>query len=397
MKKILFLTPQLPYPPISGGTIKTYKMIEFLSKKYEITLACLLKNDDEKKLEEYQHISGLKNIISEPLQVERNAGNLVRSNLKMIPLNLFRNLSERFRIKLEGEWDQHDILLVDHYVMFQYVPENIKAKVILHQHNCEYLIWDRYAAIEKNILKKIALWNQSWHIKRYEQKICRRADTILAAPNDIEELVSIGAERSKFYTTYHLGDDSLLSLPDLHYSNSEKSLLYVGTLSWEANINGLLWFYSSAWPLIKAKHPDLKFYIVGKNPDDRITAFAEKDPQIILTGYVEDLEPYFQRSRAFISPLLFGSGIKVKVISSLYRGIPCVTTSIGAEGLYLKDGKELFIRDNASGFADAIHILLTDPVKWESMSVMARSTAKEKLSWDSVYKNLEAAMEGVSG
>jgi polysaccharide biosynthesis protein PslH len=395
MKKILFLTPQLPYPPISGGTIKTYKMLEFLAGKYEITLACLLKNDDEKKLKEYQLHSGIKNIISEPLQVERNAMNLIRSNVKLIPLNLLRNQSAAFREKLRNVWEQHDIILVDHYVMYQYVPSTIKAKVILHQHNCEYLIWQRYAAIEKNILKKAALLNQSWHIKRYEKKICRQADIILAAPNDTDELVAIGADRSRFYPTYHLGDDSLLSQPDLHFPDSEKSILYVGTLSWEANINGLIWFFTHTWQDISKKDPELKFYIVGKNPDARLLEFAQKDPRIIFTGFIADLEPFFRRSRVFVSPLLFGSGIKVKVISSMYRGIPCVTTSVGAEGLNLTDGKEIFIRNDEKSFGEAISLLLENPGKWQSVSTAARQMAREKLSWGSVFQNLEHAIEAV--
>lgn len=391
-KKILFLTPQLPYPPISGGTIKTYKLLEYLSREHELTLACLLKNDDAAQLEAYRQHSGLKNIISEPLEVPRTAMNLVRSNLRLIPLNLYRNRSASFRKKLENEWSRYDIIFADHYVMYQYVPENCQAKIILHQHNCEYLIWERYAEIEKNLPKKLALLNQAWHIRRYEKKICEQADVILAAPNDIDELVAIGADRKKCFLTYHLGDDSLLALPGLHFDNTEKALLYVGTLSWEANIHGLLWFHENVWPIVTQQHPGIKLYIVGKNPDPRLQAMAATDERIVLTGYIEDLEPYFNRARLFISPLRFGSGIKVKVISSLYRGIPCVTTSIGAEGLHLTDGHEIFIRDTPETYAEAIGILLENKQAWESMSAAARQVGAERLSWNAVFRHLDAAI-----
>ena len=158
----------------------------------------------------------------------------------------------------------------------------------------------------------MALLNQAWRIKKYEQEICYRADTILAAPNDKDELVKIGANPSKFFETYHLGDDELLSFPDLEFNATEKALLYIGTLSWEANIDGLIWLYNEIWHLVKQQHPNIKLFIVGKNPDARLKEIAAKDAQIILTGFIKDVEPCFQECNVFISPLRFGSGIKVK-------------------------------------------------------------------------------------
>ncbi|MFN8282597.1 MAG: glycosyltransferase family 4 protein [Chitinophagales bacterium] len=393
MMKVLMLTPTLPFPPHSGGVIKSNKVAHFLAEKYQLSIACFLKNDDVSYKEEFLQNIRLYDFFSLPLDVPRTAKNLVLSNLQGIPLNLYRNKSQDFKNKIDSIIHQYDIVFCDHYVMFQYIPKAYKGKIVLHEHNCEYLIWKRYADIEKNALKKIALLNQAWRIKNYEHEICKRATTILAAPNDIKELVKIGADKNKFYETYHLGDDELLTFPDLKFNHSENALLYIGTLSWEANIDGLIWFYEEIWSLVKQQNPGIKLYIVGKNPDDRLKAMAEKDAQIILTGFVKDVEPYFQKCNVFITPLRFGSGIKVKVINALYRGIPCVTTSIGTEGLKTKDGFDIFSQDDKNAFADAIHTLLNNEKKWKDISKHARETANKYYTWKAVLENIILAIE----
>ncbi len=393
MKKILFLTPTLPFPPISGGVIKSNKVVYFLSTKYELSVACFLKNDDAQHKDEFLTTVKLHDFISLELEIPRTAKNLILSNIQGIPLNLYRNKSAAFKEKINAIIHQYDILFCDHYVMFQYIPDNYKGKIILHEHNCEYLIWKRYATIEKSLFKKLALLNQAYRIKKYEQEICKKATIILAAPNDTDELVKIGADRTKFLETYHLGDDNLLNEPALDFDKTEKALLYIGTLSWEANVDGLVWFCNEIWQSIKQQHPDIKLYIVGKNPDKRLKEIAAKDNQIILTGFIENVESYFKKARLFITPLRFGSGIKVKVVNALYRGIPCVTTSIGTEGLKVKDNEHIFIKDTSVTYAAAIDVLLTDKEIWTKISLNSRNIALQYYTWDYVLENISKAIE----
>jgi glycosyltransferase involved in cell wall biosynthesis len=393
MKKILFLTPTLPYPPVSGGVIKSNKVVHFLSERYELTVACLLKNEDTQHRAAFQTTVQLSDFICEELNVPRTAKNLILSNLQGIPLNLYRNKSAAFKQKVNAVIHQYDVVFCDHYVMFQYIPDNYKGRIVLHEHNCEYLIWKRYAGIEKSLPKKLALLNQASRIKKYERQICRKADVILAAPNDIEELVKIGADKQKFLETYHLGDDSLLEQENLQFQPDNYTLLYIGTLSWEANIDGLLWFYKDIFPLLKKKNPAIKLRIIGRHPDERLIRIAENDKDIILEGFVEELEPYFRDSNVFITPLRFGSGIKVKVVNSLYMGIPCVTTSIGAEGLKTEDGEHMFIKDTPQEFADAVSILLTNKTVWNKISNNAKALARKYYTWDYVLENIQKAVE----
>jgi glycosyltransferase involved in cell wall biosynthesis len=393
-RKILFLSPQLPYPPVSGGTIKSWKLIEFLSKEYDVFAAYFLKGEDAIHQSSFLEKVRLDGYYSESMEVERNAVNFIRSNLLGIPLNLYRNRSWTFRRKIRRLAREYKTIFIDHYEMFQYVPRRFTGKVILHQHNCEYIMWDRFAQVEPSFARRFALKNQAWHIRRYERRICNNSNRVLAAPNDIEELKKIGAVHTRYLETFHLGDEQLLTLPELHWEGTEKALMFVGTLTWEANVDGLLWFLEHGWDVIRECHPDLKFYIIGKQPDQRIVDMVKsKGEDVVLTGFVKNLEDYFPRCRVFISPLRFGSGIKVKVMNAMYRGIPTVTTAVGAEGLLVEHRDHMMISDDMAGFTDSIHQLLTDRAKWEHLRDRSRSLARRKYTWDAVLDIVRQAVD----
>jgi glycosyltransferase involved in cell wall biosynthesis len=156
--------------------------------------------------------------------------------------------------------------------------------------------------------------------------------------------------------------------------------------------NQVVWFNKEIWPQVKANHPGIKLVIIGKHADGRLKEIAKADNQVELTGFVENVEPYFRKSRVFITPLRFGSGIKVKVINALYRGIPCVTTSIGTEGLKVKDGESIFIKDQPEAFVKAIDTLLTDKNTWEKIRTNSREIARQYYTWEAVLENIERAI-----
>lgn len=393
IKNILFLSPQLPYPPISGGVIKSWRLVEFLSHRYDLSVATFLKNDENKDVNTFLDLVQLKHHYFEPIDIPRTSINLIKSNLLLLPLNLFRNRSNAFAQNIKQLIQSSDAIFVDHYEMFQYVPKDYKGKIILHQHNCEYLIWERFSELENNLIKKIALKNQAFWIRKYEKKICEISDTILAAPNDIHELVKIGAKQEKFYETYHLGDAELLELKPLNWSQSENAILFIGTLTWEANIDAVLYFLRDIWPKLLSKNPDTKFYIVGKNPDQRIIQLANESSNVILTGFVTDLEDYYSKCKVFISPLRFGSGIKVKVMNALYRGIPTVSTTIGAEGLAVQNKVSMMITDSPQKFADDILQLMNNENLWKTISENSRKLAQDIYTWEAVFEKVIEAIE----
>lgn len=393
-KRILFITPQLPYPAVSGGVTKSNRMIDYLSKKYDLSLVFFIKNEDAKYVQHYLSSIKIVNKYYTALNVPRSALTFLKSLLFNIPMSVIRNKSQTMKKEVARISRDCDVIIVDHFLMFQYLPDNFRGRIIVHQHNAEFVLWSRYSEMQNNIIKKYLIQFEANRIKCYEKCMMSRADRVLAAPNDIEVLKPLlESNHNKFIETYHLGDESLLAEQDLVFEDTQKSLLYIGTLSWEANRDGLYWFLENVWPELKAKNPDLIFDIIGKLSEGALFLKWHNDPNIKWHGFVEDILPFYNVARVFVAPLRFGSGIKVKVVNALYRGLPTVTTSIGVEGLTVLNDEHICFNDKESKQVEMIETLLGNKDYWCKISKKSRDLAKEKYTWDYVLKNLSKAIE----
>lgn len=393
MARIAFLTPQLPHPAISGGVIKSRKLIEHLGARHELHLFSLLKGEDERHVAEFRSKVPLASFHGVPVNVPRTASNFLRSIGAGVPLSVYRNRSASMRAAVQRFLRETDIAFVDHFLMFQYLPRGFAGRVVLHQHNAEYMLWHRYAAVEKNPVRRMAVRAESRRIRRYERRIGLRSHAVLAAPNDIEALATAGIPRGRFTQTLHLGDDTLLQFSDVIFAETDPCLLCVGSLDWEANRDGLLWFLREVWPKLSASRPGLRLRVIGRNPGPELSRMLSSSAGAEWLGFVEDLEPHYRRARVFIAPLRFGSGIKVKVVNALYRGVPVVTTTIGAEGLRVRSGEELFIADDTCQTIRSIESLLTREDIWTRMRDAARSVARQHYTWEASLKAMDGVLE----
>jgi glycosyltransferase involved in cell wall biosynthesis len=385
--KLLMITIELPYPPTSGGRMKSWNMLKYFADTYDVGLACPIRYGNECIDEMSQQVE-LSHFLYDTVEIPRSSKNLLISYALGMPLNVYRDRSSRLKSEIAAVADQYDMILVDHYESGQYVPDNYHGKVVFHAHNATFLMWERYAASDASWPYRLVTWAEGKRVKSSEKQLCERADIVFASPNDIDTLAGIGVPREKCNETYHLGDDSQLTLPSLCFEDSHPVLLYVGTLNWEANVDGLLWFFDEVLPLVLNKDPGVLVKIVGGKPDQRLLDKAQHIPQVTFTGFVKDLEPLFKEARVSIAPLRFGSGIKVKVLNSMCRGLPIVTTSIGAEGIDAHHMKELAIADTAATMAQAIDTLLTDRAAWEKLEQGSRSKVREKYTWKKVLGSM---------
>ncbi|MEL7340995.1 MAG: hypothetical protein AAGM67_10945, partial [Bacteroidota bacterium] len=177
MKKLLFITTQLPYPPVRGGVIVSWHLLSRLVEHYEVSVICALKGDDQAHEEDFLQRLPLASYHGEPLDISRSPLTVIKSYLKGVPINLVRNYSGVLEKKIQQAIPEHDYVIVDHYEMFQYIPTDTgTTKIVLHEHNAEYVMWERYSDLSRHPIRKLMTHLEAKRVKKQEKAFCEAAD-----------------------------------------------------------------------------------------------------------------------------------------------------------------------------------------------------------------------------
>jgi glycosyltransferase involved in cell wall biosynthesis len=179
--------------------------------------------------------------------------------------------------------------------------------------------------------------------------------------------------------------------PCLNGFEDRKGLMFIGGFAHAPNEEGIFWFIDRLLPIIAKKIPDIHITIVGSQPTERLLSLINH--HVTVAGYVEDVSEYFNGSRVFVSPLLYGSGVKGKIGQSFSYGLPVVTTSIGAEGINLIDGHNALIADTEMEFASKVIELYTDKALWQKISKNCQQVIKDQFGADTIQRSLEQILK----
>lgn len=200
------------------------------------------------------------------------------------------------------------------------------------------------------------------YYQELELALIRAADASVAVTEYERDLVLAGAPGACVHV-----------VPNIHESPRSKAgfaerdgLLFVGSYQHAPNEDAVLYFHSRILPLIRRRLPEVVLHLVGHPVLPSIQALASL--LVRVHGWVEDLSELHERCRVFVAPLRFGAGMKGKIGDSMVRGVPVVTTSVGAEGMHLTDGEDVLVADDPVSFADAVVRLYTDEAVWKSLA-----------------------------
>ncbi|HEX8180563.1 MAG TPA: glycosyltransferase [Pyrinomonadaceae bacterium] len=202
---------------------------------------------------------------------------------------------------------------------------------------------------------------QAAHYRKLETRLARMSDLIWC--NSAEDKravaeVAPGAPIEVIPTIHELHERGLPF-------DERRQLLFIGNLAHRPNSDGVRYFMREVFPLIKQALPDIELDIIGDNPAE-IGAYA--DASVRVHGYVPDVTTFWQTRRVFVAPLRYGAGVKGKIGEALAHGLPCVTTSVGAEGMGLIHEDSAMITDTAAAFAAAVVALYRERELWQRLA-----------------------------
>ena len=252
------------------------------------------------------------------------------------------------------------------------------ATVIYDTVDLHYLREERRAKIENdpNILEEAKNW------KNIEFYLCKKSDIVITI-----------TEKEKDILKKEFNNKDIRVIPNVHDPvtyikpfEERKDLMFIGSFLHPPNIDAVVWFANDIFPEIKKELPMIKFYIIGTEPTEEVKKLQNEN--IIVTGYVKDVHPYFQNCKVFVSPLRYGAGLKGKIGQSMSFGLPVVTTSIGAEGFITED-TPFIIADDKETFVKSVIELYNNKELWDKLSNAGLETIKKYYSFEAIEKILE--------
>jgi glycosyltransferase involved in cell wall biosynthesis len=306
----------------------------------------------------------------------------------------YQSAEMRLQIEVLVNRGNIDVLVCDFLMPAINVPDSLPCATVLFQHNVEAMIWKRHFEVQRNPLKKTFLYGQWRKAFAFERKTCRRFDKVVAVSAEDREIMRSDYEVDNL-AEVPTGVDTEFFRPDPSVHREPRHLVFTGSLDWLPNDDAMRYFVNEILPLVRQKIPDVKLTVVGRNPYPGLIELSKQDPNIVVTGRVEDVRPYMDRAAAYIVPIRVGSGTRLKIYEAMAMELPIVSTTVGAEGLRLVDGRELLIADTPHDFAERIVKLLSDADLAHALGRRASELVRSQFGWNNAAAQFAEICESV--
>ena len=380
----------LLHPTTRGGQIRTLEMVRHLHRRHEIhyvAYANEIQGENIRKSAEYcskiypvRHKVPPRGSPGFLLQLCANA-------VSRLPLALSRYRSTEMRLVIDGlaRGKSFDALVCDFLFPALNMPD--LSRCVLFQHNVETMIWRRHAETAPDPVRRAYFRIQAGRMFRLEGELCKAAGHVVAvSPTDCQRMREMfGVTR---ISTIGTGVNLEYFTPPAERTVLA-DLVFVGSMDWMANIDGVEYFVREVLPLIRRRKPDCTLAVVGRTPPPGILALALAVPGITVTGTVPDIRPYLWGAAVSIVPLRVGSGTRLKIYESMAAKAPVVSTSVGAEGLVIDPPRNIRIADTPESFAEECLALLADPAERARVAKAGWEMVSARFSWNRIAGEFE--------
>ena len=399
--KILFLTPQSPYPPRQGAALRNYHLLRHCATEHEVHLLTCLSPQDQKWPE--PDLLAVCSRVEGFSQPERPLRNRLLDSLREtrpdMALRLEQNGARSVLQRMLDE-ENYDLVQVEGLEMAPYGFQVLGAsgdrpRVVFDAHNVEFLLQKRAAQMDARSLNRwhaagysLLQWRKLFH---YERAFCQAVDGVVSVSEPDRQALSTLAPENPIVSVPN-GIEISRYVPETLTATSPPTLVFTGKMDYRPNVDAMLWFGLKVLPRIR-RQKDVKLQIVGMDPHPRLDRLRTME-DVELTGTVDDIVPYIHGASVYLTPMRVGGGTRFKILEALACAKPVVSTSLGVEGIPLRDGEHLCIADDAQSFADAVLTLLRDQAaggdRCRALGRAGRAFVEEHFSWDRILPKLDA-------
>lgn len=393
--EILFLAHRIPYPPDKGDKIRSWRLVEHLTKRFRVHLAAFV--DDPHDFAHEAHLKSVcESLFLRPLDPATARLRSLSALLAEEPLSfayyrdarMARHVTSLRRRGLAATF-------VFSSTMAPYTEEREGAPLIVDLCDADAEKWRAYADAAPFPLGAIYA-REARRLADAETAILNRADVSFAV-NESEAAIlndRPGVKRAAMW--FGNGVDTAYFRPDAARSAPDPSadVVFTGAMDYHPNIDAVLWFAREAWPRVRARAPGARFAIVGARPARRVRALDGREG-VIVTGRVDDVRPFLQHAAAVVAPMRIARGVQNKVLEAMAMARPVVATGAALEGVAARDGEEAIVADAPDAFAASVLLLLADRKRGDAIGASARARMKADYAWPAQFARLDGALAGL--
>lgn len=386
--RILLLTPAPPYPPRSGGQIRTWEFLRYLTQRHELTLLYFTPPEAPAVPAPLAALCARAvaiphppDLMPEDLQIGRSAPGPIK----------WYGMAAMWRAVEANEPHTFDLVLVDLVYMTLY-RDLLPPQTVLIEHNIESQIYKQYDAAMPDRVQTIesSIWSATWRMMElYENRVWSKfALRATVSEHDRREM----ERRCKTGKTIVIENGVNLQTHPLLPVQTDPVVAFVGTLDYFPNLDAAFYLTRTIMPLVWEAAPQARLFIAGKNPSEQLCRFAD-DRRVRVIADPEEMQPIIAEARVATVPLRVGSGTRLKILEAFTWGVPVVSTSIGCQGLDVTDGQHLLVRNDPAAFAAAIVELLSDPALYSTLRTNGRILVEQNYDWQMIFARFEEELQ----
>jgi polysaccharide biosynthesis protein PslH len=284
-----------------------------------------------------------------------------------------------------------DVAVCDFLSASMNFPEKSATPTVLFQHNVETALWQRLSKTEPNLAKRIAYKIEARKMATYERATLGKFRHVIAV-SELDKQQMLAMDPPCEISVVPTGVDVERFPVAPPATANPPRIVFLGSMDWEPNIDAVTYFCREIFPRVRAQFDSAIFQIVGRSPHPSITRLASD--AIEVTGTVPTVAGHLRDATVIVVPLRIGGGTRLKIFEAMATGRAVVSTSIGAEGLPVKNGRDLILADDAQTFADAVIRLLNDSALRRQYELAAAQLAAQ-FDWSNIAEQFAAVLEKV--
>ena len=365
--RIAVLDEELPYPLTSGKRIRTFNLLSRLAERHRITILCHRNaetGEAETAVKVLQKL-GIDTVMV-PRAVPRKEGpafyaRLAGNLLSPLPFSVTTHTSPELVLAVREFAAQNpiDVWHCEWTPYAQVLRRALGKRIrrvpwVVMAHNVESLIWKRYTETEENGVKRWYVRRQWAKFEKFERWAFAHAMWTVAVSEEDATLIRDTLDGTEQTEVVDNGVDTEFFRPRRDVDRDPHRMVFLGSLDWRPNQDGVRLLLDSIFPAVKAIEPRATMAIVGRNPPDWLREQASQVPGVQVFGNVPDVRPFLASCGMTVVPLRVGGGSRLKILESLAMGTPVVSTRVGAEGLRLEAGTHLTITADETELAEGI-------------------------------------------